>query len=117
MDINDFDRGRREDESPHDPEINYPNEFIEETSVELTDNKMDDHEVTDNNDLMASGSIVAWIGIALSILSFLMLPLLFASAGIILGVIARMQDTRTLGYTAMAIGIVSLIVRLFFVLF
>src|SRR5690625_7824774 len=114
MDINDFDRGRREDESPHDPEINYPNEFIEETSVELTDNKMDDHEVTDNNDLMASGSIVAWIGIALSILSFLMLPLLFTSAGIILGVIDIMQDIRTLVYTAYDIVIVSHIHRIIF---
>src|SRR5690625_961114 len=113
MDINDFDRGRKEDEFPGKAEVNYPNEFVEETSVELTEDKMDQPKVTGDHDLMASGSVVAWIGIALSILSFLMLPLLFASAGIILGVIARMQDTRTLGYTAIAIGVISIVVRLF----
>ncbi len=117
MDINEFDRGRREDEFPEKAEVDYPNEFVEETSVELTDDKMNDHEVADKHDLMASGNIVAWIGIALSILSFFMLPLLFAGAGIILGVVARMQDTKTLGYTAIVIGIISLLVRLFFFMF
>lgn len=91
------------------------NDFREETSAELTnDHDKKDFDTRDNDNDFASGTVMGWIGIALSVLSFFMIPILFAGAGIILGIIARMREANTLGYTAIAVGIVSLIVRLFF---
>jgi len=87
------------------------NNCQEETSAELTNDNVDLN--TRNDDHFATGSIMGWIGIALSVLSFFMIPILFAGAGIILGIIARMREANTLGYTAIAVGIVSLVVRLF----
>ena len=90
------------------------NNFKEETSAELMDEEANWNTRDDDNDHFATGSMMGWIGIALSVLSFFMIPILFAGAGIILGIIARMREANTLGYTAIAVGVVSLIVRLFF---
>src|SRR5690625_2243116 len=93
---------------------NRNNNFHEETSTELMDDNVNFNTREDDNDQFATGSVMGWIGIALSVLSFFMIPILFAGAGIILGIIARMREANTLGYTAIAVGVVSLIVRLFF---
>ena len=94
------------------------NIFQEETSAEIMDENVNmDMKDDDTDDHFATGNMMGWIGIVLSVLSFFMIPILFAGAGIILGIIARMREANTLGYTAIAVGIVSLVVRLFFVPF
>lgn len=63
------------------------------------------------------GSIPGWIGLALSVLSFFMMPIILGGAAIIVGFIARNRGAVWLGNTAIAIGVISIIVRLFFLPF
>src|SRR5699024_12446102 len=70
--------------------------YKEETATELTntndqpltttqeDSQQDDHEEVNN--------IYGWIAIALSAISFFLIPILFAGAGIILDFIARNRE-------------------------
>lgn len=90
----------------------------EETATEITG--FDDNAVDRENDVDASnqiGNIPGWIGLALAVLSFFMMPIIFGGAAIIVGFIARGRDATRLGNTAIALGVVSIIVRLFFMPF
>lgn len=58
-------------------------------------------------------NLYGWLAVVLSLISFFIAPLFFAIAGIILGIIARNRDATILGYSAIAIAIVSLVVQLF----
>lgn len=60
-----------------------------------------------------STSTFGWIGIVLSFISFLMWPLLFGVAGIILGFMSRNRGADTLGNIAIGIGVLSIVFRLF----
>ncbi|MEI3606830.1 hypothetical protein SPD48_14090 [Pseudogracilibacillus sp. SE30717A] len=58
-------------------------------------------------------NMYGWIAIALSAISFFIIPILFAGAGIIVGFIARNREAPILGNTAIVIGVLSILVRLF----
>lgn len=62
----------------------------------------------------AGGKAAGVIAIILSVLSLFILPVLFGAAGIIVGFIARRQGAHSLGNWAIGIGIVSIIISLFF---
>jgi len=55
------------------------------------------------------GQTVGWLGLALAIASLFIYPALMGLAGIVLGVIAYVQGSRTIGAWAAGIGIVSLV--------
>ena len=90
----------------------------EETASEITgfDNDIldrDDDIDVDNQ----VGNIPGWIGLALAVLSFFMMPIIFGAAAIIVGFFARSRDANWLGNTAIVLGAISIIVRLFFIPF
>lgn len=58
-------------------------------------------------------NVYGWIGLALSVISFFIIPALFAAVGIILGFVARRGEARILGNAAIIVGVVSILVRLF----
>lgn len=90
----------------------------EETAGELSPVR---YEATDNDDDAHIGtrlnSVSGWIGIALAVMSFFMLPVILGVAAIIVGFVARSRDAEWLGNAAISVGVISLIVRLFIVPF
>lgn len=58
-------------------------------------------------------SATGWIAFALSIISFFIMPIILGVAAIIVGFIARVRDAEWLGSTAIVIGIISILLRLF----
>lgn len=90
----------------------------EETASEITgfDDKVvqRENEVDTGNQI---GNIPGWIGLALAVLSFFMMPVILGAAAIIVGFVARGRDATWLGNTAIALGVISIIVRLFFMPF
>lgn len=91
----------------------------EEIAAEMS--AFDDDSIVkddDRRDMDAQvSSVPGWIGLALSILSFFMMPIIFGGAAIIIGFVARNRGAAWLGNTAIAIGVISIIVRLFFLPF
>ena len=84
----------------------------EEFAAEFT---ADDHAVTDRDERVdEANSTYGWIGIALSVISFFMWPIVLGAVGIILGFVSRSRGADTLGNIAIAAGVISIIVRLFF---
>lgn len=81
--------------------------FLEETSAEFT------HPITEDEKTTHTNHAYGWIALALSIISLFFIPILFAIAGIIVGVVARNRQSQALGYSAIIIGVISLIVHLF----
>ena len=91
---------------------NYSRE--EETAAELTAMDHNDRITTKKEDKTGTQSnVVGWAGLALSILSFFMMPLVFGGAGIIVGFIARNRDSEWLGNIAIAGGVISIAISLF----
>lgn len=89
-------------------------DFHEETSSELVDHDVQDVEINaEESDDVDIKSIYGWSAIALSVLSFFIVPFLFALLGIIVGFVARYNRALILGNTAIVIGALSIIVRLF----
>ncbi|OOE09911.1 hypothetical protein [Fictibacillus arsenicus] len=60
------------------------------------------------------GKATGVIALILSVLSLFIAPVLFGAAGIIVGFVARRQGANTLGNWAIGLGIVSIIISLFF---
>ncbi len=87
--------------------------FKEETSAEFTEDTIGDDRDQDRDEDREVYNVYGWIAIALSAISFFFIPILFAGAGIILGFIARNREAQILGNTAIVIGILSIITRLF----
>lgn len=65
----------------------------------------------DSRDVISS---YGWIGIALSVLSFFMWPFVLGAVGIILGFVSRSKGADMLGNIAIAAGVISIIITLFF---
>lgn len=86
--------------------------FREETASELVDD-YDVSEIEDSQDNEELKSVTGWISIALSVISFFVLPYILAVAGIIVGWVARGREAPILGNIAIVIGALSIIVRLF----
>ena len=87
----------------------------EETAAELTSQDIND-SVTDEEDTdfdIQVNSVVGWVAIALSVISFFWLPILFGAAGIITGFMARNRDANVLGNIAIAGGAIAIILSLF----
>jgi hypothetical protein len=104
------------DSNVGDSRITMPqNKRDEEAASEISgfDNSMTDVENRENR----VGSMPGWIGLALSILSFFMMPVILGGAAIIVGFIARGRGANWLGNSAIALGVISIIVRLFFMPF
>lgn len=88
--------------------------FNEETASELIDHDVEGLEVdAEENDDADIKSVYGWSAIALSVLSFFIMPFLFAILGIIVGFVARSNRALILGNTAIVIGALSVVVRLF----
>jgi|SRR5690625_2053584 len=81
--------------------------YLEETSAEFT------HPIRGDAEESRTNHAYGWIALALSVISLFFIPVLFAIAGIILGVIARNRQSQWLGYSAIVISVISLIVHLF----
>ena len=62
-------------------------------------------------------SMYGWIGVALSIISFFMWPLVFGAAGIILGFVSRSKGADSLGNIAIGAGAISILISLFIIPF
>ncbi|WP_025026618.1 DUF308 domain-containing protein [Caldalkalibacillus mannanilyticus] len=62
----------------------------------------------------AGGTGLGWTALVLSIISLFFLPLLTASIGVITGFFAFRNGARTLGMWAIAIGLFSIVLGLFF---
>ena len=62
-------------------------------------------------------SMYGWIGVALSILSFFMWPVVLGAAGIILGFVSRSKGADSLGNIAIAAGAISILISLFIIPF
>lgn len=77
----------------------------EEYATEIVPETVEDR---DRDDVI---SMYGWIGVSLSVLSFLIWPLLLSVAGIIFGFISRTKGADTLGNIAIGIGVVALLVR------
>jgi hypothetical protein len=105
-------------------------EFKEETAAEVaptlprgntTDNGFEvanNENGTENVETMeeekAGGTGLGWTALVLSIISLFFLPLLTASVGVITGFFAYRNGARTLGMWAIAIGLFSVVMGLFF---
>ncbi|MBO1003507.1 hypothetical protein ACFSKI_20325 [Pseudogracilibacillus auburnensis] len=111
---------RQRDRKGHpvlDDDRNLDRDFREETATEITDDDVirkgrDRDRDRDRNDPDVQ-SVYGWIAVALSVISFFFIPLLFAGAGIILGFVARNREAAILGNTAIIIGVLSILIRLF----
>lgn len=90
----------------------------EETASEITgfDDKLIDRDTDTKVDNQA-GNIPGWIGLALAVLSFFMMPIILGGAAIIIGFIAKGRDATWLGNAAIALGVISIIFRLFLIPF
>lgn len=91
------------------------NKYNEETAAELTTPMAlgSDFERDTAEETNASGKILGYSALALSILSLFIVPVLFGAAGIVLGFVARRRGTDALGTWAIGIGAVSIIVGIF----
>ncbi|WP_156290716.1 hypothetical protein [Oceanobacillus salinisoli] len=83
----------------------------EEYAAEFT---ADDYEVRDRAEADGDvNSMYGWIGLALSIISFFMWPIILGAAGIILGFVSRARGADTLGNIAIAAGAISILITVF----
>lgn len=101
------------------PEIEKDNVFHEETAAELSAPVIlkRDREYksvdTRGDGRVNEGKGIGYLGIALSIISLFMLPVILGAAGIIVGFIARRRGAKTLGAWAIGIGAASLVLGIF----
>lgn len=58
-------------------------------------------------------TVYGWIGVALSAISFFIMPIILGAAGIILGFVSRSRGADTLGNIAIAAGAVSILITMF----
>lgn len=101
-------RVKNQDFVGHEPDSSRNEEFAAEITA-------DDYELkSDEGNHGETITMYGWIGIALSVISFFIWPVVLGAAGIILGFISRSRGADTLGNIAIAAGAVSIIVSLFF---
>ena len=87
----------------------------EEYAAEFTAN---DYQVRSNMETEEdTNSMYGWIGLALSIISFFVWPIILGAAGIIMGFVSRSRGADTLGNIAIAAGAISILITLFIIPF
>ncbi|WP_243386308.1 DUF308 domain-containing protein [Bacillus kexueae] len=90
--------------------------YMEETAAELdlpfnaVDRDEDNQELDNGID---NSRTMGYVGLALSVISLFVLPVLLGAAGIVVGFMARRRGSSTLGSWAIGIGIVSVVLGLF----
>ncbi|SFA70687.1 hypothetical protein SAMN04488072_101138 [Lentibacillus halodurans] len=84
----------------------------EEFANEMTADDIDEPADSDENGIQANGAF-GWIALALSIISFFMMPIILGGAGIIMGFVSRNRGAETLGNTAIIAGAISILLTLF----
>ena len=91
----------------------------EEVAAELTEPAIENSKQMNPNREERTNAISSygWIALALSVLSFFIMPILLGAAGIVLGFVARTRNAVLLGNTAIIIGATSIIIRLFIIPF
>src|SRR5690625_1272377 len=77
--------------------------FNEETSSELVDHDVTDRDQTDMDDTELQ-DVCECISIALSVVSFLLLPFIFAVAEIVVVFLSRIKGAPILGTSAIVFG-------------
>lgn len=95
-----------------DPEkVDLDEEFASEVmrDDDIPDEVYRSSEESDDPDLR---NVYGWIGLALSAISFFIVPYLFAAIGIVLGFVARRGEAQILGNSAIIVGVISIIARL-----
>lgn len=88
-----------------EPDSSRDEEFAAEMTVDDADT-----EITGD---MEENTTFGWVGIALSIISFFIWPIIFGVAGIVLGFMSRSRGADALGNIAIAAGAVSILITLF----
>jgi hypothetical protein len=83
-------------------------EYAAEFTTDAYKGEREGHEVI---------SMYGWIGLALSVISFFMWPIVLGAAGIILGFVSRNKGAATLGNVAIAVGVISIIISLLMIPF
>jgi len=90
----------------------------EEFPKATNDRPLENNDQVQNIETMENtetgGAGLGWTALVLSIISLFFLPLLTASIGVITGFFAFRNGARTLGMWAMAIGLFSIVMGLFF---
>ncbi|SFE29584.1 DUF4190 domain-containing protein [Alteribacillus iranensis] len=76
------------------------------------DEERNEIETDTGDESMGRGIGIA--AIVLSICSLFFLPIITGAAGIILGILAIRRETRGMGYSAIVIGAISIMMTLFF---
>ena len=128
--MDEFDR-RDDSEEKRTKNDDFVSTNLSEPPVIVPDSRRDDEEVAeeitaddydgplnveDDNDTDVN-SVYGWIGIALSVVSFFMMPVILGAAGIILGFISRSRGADALGNTAIVAGAISILISLFVIPF
>lgn len=93
--------------------VDHNNRFSEETAAEIAAPVTHERRQTEEGGKAEAGTGIGVAALVLSIISLFVLPVLFAGAGIVLGLIARARGAWGLGSWAIGIGVVSLILALF----
>lgn len=81
----------------------------EEYAAEFTADEVSHRAETDGE----VNTMYGWIGLALSIISFFMWPIVLGAAGVILGFVSRARGADALGNIAIVAGAVSILLSLF----
>jgi len=110
---NDFNRLTDEpiNEPIEDDDTLFDEEFSEPIAPSLDDELGKDHGT--NEVYFQSTSFIGWISLILSFIGLFTMPVLFGTAGIITGFIARNRDAEWLGNIAIVLGIISIISAIF----
>ncbi|MBP1968684.1 hypothetical protein J2Z83_000778 [Virgibacillus natechei] len=107
-----LDRSRDEEFIGMESDISRDEEYAAEMTAD------DRHEMERKNERSDDvNSVYGWIGAALSIISFFMMPIILGGSGIILGFISRARGADTLGNIAIVAGAISILVTLFVIPF
>lgn len=85
----------------------------EEFANEMTADDIEKEPVDSDEDGTEANSAFGWIALALSIISYFMMPIILGGAGIIMGFVSRNRGAETLGNTAIIAGAISILITLF----
>lgn len=110
---NGFNKENDDPSSTEDTYIVEQEDFEEEFATEIVDDSLTEIDLDESDD-NTTNNIYGWIAIGLSVLSFIMMPYIFAGAAIILGFIARSKEKLMLGNIAIIVGIISILFRIIF---
>ncbi|MEC5422239.1 hypothetical protein QGM71_01865 [Virgibacillus sp. C22-A2] len=95
-----------------EPDSSRNEEYAAELTADDYDAELTENDTNANTDTDVN-STFGWIGIALSVISFFMMPIILGGAGIILGFVSRRRGADTLGNIAIAAGAISILITLF----